>query len=86
MLHTAMEQKEPYSLLDKIEEACFSLNNMPERGKVPEELKSIGINDYLQIICFSYRIIYQIESERVFVHAVLDGRRDMLSLSKKVYL
>lgn len=28
-------------LLDKLEEACLSLDNMPERGKIPEELKSI---------------------------------------------
>ena len=70
-------------LLDKIEETCLSLESMPERGKVPEELKSIGVIDYLQILCFSYRIIYQVEMEQVYIYAVLDGRRDMQTLLEK---
>ena len=53
---------------------------MPERGVVPQELSQIGVLDYLQILCFSYRVIYQIDHQQVFIHAILDGRRDMQQL------
>ena len=71
------------TLIDELESTCFKLENFPERGIVPHELKEIGIIDYLQVICFSYRIIYQIEQQQVFIHAVLDGRRDMPSLFER---
>jgi len=73
-------------LIDELEAACFTLDNLPERGIVPHELKEIGVIDYLQIICFSYRIIYQIDQQQVFIHAVLDGRRDMPSLLETRFL
>ena len=73
-------------LIDELEAACFTLDNLPERGIVPQELKEIGVIDYLQIICFSYRIIYQIDQQQVFIHAVLDGRRDMPSLLETRFL
>ena len=73
-------------LIDELEAACFTLDNLPERGIVPLELKEIGVIDYLQIICFSYRIIYQIDQQQVFIHAVLDGRRDMPSLLETRFL
>ena len=73
-------------LIDELEAACFTLDNLPERGIVPHELKEIGVIDYLQIICFSYRIIYQIDQQQGFIHAVLDGRRDMPSLLETRFL
>jgi len=73
-------------LIDELEAACFTLDNLPERGIVPHELKEIGVVDYLQIICFSYRIIYQIDQQKVFIHAVLDGRRDIPTLLETRFL
>lgn len=72
-------------LIDDLEAACFTLDHLPERGVVPQELKEIGVIDYLQINCYSYRIIYQID-QQVFIHAVLDGRRDMPSLLETRFL
>ena len=74
------------TLINELENTCFKLENFPERGIVPCELKEIGVIDYLQVICFSYRIIYQVEQQRVFIHAVLDGRRDMLTLLERRFL
>ena len=73
-------------LIDELEKVCFSLDNLPERGVVPHELKEIGVVDYLQITCFSYRIIYQVDQKQVFIHAILDGRRDMPSLLESRFL
>lgn len=73
-------------LIDDLESACLKLENFPERGMVPIELKEIGVIDYLQINCFSYWIICQIEQQQVFIHAVLDGRRDMPALLERRFL
>lgn len=67
-------------LLDKLEESCLSLAEFAARGHVPPELKRVAVFDYLEILCKPYRIIYQISADRVYVHCVLDGRRDLEEL------
>ena len=67
-------------LLDHFEEVIGSLSEMPERGHYPPELERLGIYQYLEIHLKVYRIIYQIIGPDVFVHAVLDGRRDIQEL------
>jgi len=65
------------SFLKRIEEACSSLQKLPGRGHVPPELYRIGVSDYLEIHCKPYRIIYQIIDRKVYIHCLLDGRRDI---------
>ena len=67
-------------LLDALEERCQVLADMPNRGNVPKELRSLGITEYRELHQGPYRIIYRIMVERVVVYAVLDERRDMQSL------
>ncbi|MCH8012985.1 MAG: type II toxin-antitoxin system RelE/ParE family toxin [Candidatus Marinimicrobia bacterium] len=64
-------------LIQKSEKLCYSLEELPNRGHVPPELEEIGIFDYLEIHYKPYRIIYQIIENSVFIHCILDGRRDM---------
>jgi toxin ParE1/3/4 len=63
------------TLLDKLEETCYKLEEYPERGHIPQELKRTGIKRYLEIHYKPYRIIYEIEKGLVYIHTVLDGRR-----------
>lgn len=67
-------------LYSKLCEKCLSLQEYPNRGRVPPELKFLEINDFLEINYKPYRIIYQIVEKVVFIHCVLDGRRDMQKL------
>jgi toxin ParE1/3/4 len=67
-------------LLDEFEHAITSLENMPERGHIPPELKRVNVHAYREIHAKIYRIIYQIIGSDVFVHCVLDGRRDLQDL------
>jgi hypothetical protein len=62
------------------EEVIGSLSEMPERGHYPPELERLGIYQYLEIHLRVYRIIYRVIRPDVFVHAVLDGRRDIQEL------
>ena len=63
-------------LIDNIHKAVSSLETMPTRGSHPPELQRWGILDFREIFFKPYRIIYEIRSKTVFVHAVLDGRRN----------
>jgi toxin ParE1/3/4 len=67
-------------LYSKLHEKCLSLQEYPDRGHVPPELSFLGVDDFLELNYKPYRIIYQIIEKVVFVHSVLDGRRDMQKL------
>lgn len=67
-------------IYSKLVEKVSSLQEFPNRGHIPPELKLLGMVDFLEIDNKPYRIIYQIIENVVFVHCVLDGRRDMQKL------
>ena len=67
-------------LYSKLYEKCLSLQEHPNRGHVPAELSLLGIDDFLELSYKPYRIIYQIIDKIVFIHCILDGRRDMQKL------
>jgi toxin ParE1/3/4 len=73
-------EKNATILLDHLEEKCASLAELPNRGHIPPELKEIAVKDYLEIHFKPYRIIYQIIDKTIYIHCVVDGRRDMQSL------
>lgn len=64
-------------LLDELEFTCYKLEKYPERGHIPPELRQTGINNYLEIHYKPYRINYEIEGKLVYIHSVLDGRRNI---------
>jgi len=68
------------SLLDNIEKTILGLETLPLRGHYPSELERIGILEFREIFFKPYRIIYQIMESDVYVHCVLDGRRDLPDL------
>ncbi|OGW49701.1 MAG: plasmid stabilization protein [Nitrospirae bacterium RBG_19FT_COMBO_42_15] len=63
-------------LLDSIQKAMLSLETMPARGNHPPEMQRWGIFDFREIFFKPYRIIYEIRDKSVFIHVVLDGRRN----------
>jgi len=67
----------------KLQEICNSLETMAMRGHVLPELDRISVHDYLEIHFKPYRIIYQIFAHDVFIHCVLDGRRDLADLLQR---
>jgi len=67
-------------LYAKLHKKCLTLTIFPKRGRIPPELKLLEIEDFLEIFCKPYRIIYQIVQSEVFVHCILDGRREIQKL------
>lgn len=64
-------------LLDSLEKTCYRLEELPERGHTLPELKQTGIKKYLEIHFKPYRVIYEIDNNLVYIHSVLDGRRNI---------
>ncbi len=67
-------------VLERLEELCAGLAEFPARGHVPPELERIGVMNYREVRFKPYRVIYEIVGRDVFIHCILDGRRDMQSL------
>ncbi len=67
-------------LLEKLESKILGLELLAKRGHIPLELERIGVLEYLEIHFKPYRIIYQIHDADVFIHCVLDERRDLEEL------
>jgi toxin ParE1/3/4 len=71
------------TLLDGLEEKCDSLCSNPERGHSVPELKRVYVESFREIHFQLFRIIYQVSNEKVYVHAILDGRRELQELLER---
>ena len=70
-------------VLDELQALCVSLVEQPLRGHIPPELDRVGITDYREIHFKPYRAIYEVDGNDVFIHCVLDGRRDIQSILER---
>lgn len=64
----------------KIKASVTNLQSFPLMGKVPEELESLNLTQYRQIISGMNRIIYEVRQQTIYIHIVCDTRKDMQSL------
>jgi toxin ParE1/3/4 len=67
-------------LLDALRQTCLKLRKLPHRGNMVSELFEIGVLEFRELHYKPYRIIYSFESTTVYVHCILDGRRDIQDL------
>ncbi|MCL1981347.1 MAG: type II toxin-antitoxin system RelE/ParE family toxin [Proteobacteria bacterium] len=73
------------ALLDKFIQARDSLQELPERGRIPPELERVNIRSFREIQVAPYRVIYQVnkDAHEVYIHVVADGRRNFTELLKE---
>jgi toxin ParE1/3/4 len=67
-------------LLNNLEKTIIRLKTTPLRGSYPPELEHIGVFEFREIFFKPYRIIYEVKKTNVYVHCVIDGRRDLQDL------
>lgn len=67
-------------VLDRLQEVVEKLAFFPERGAYPKELLALGLREYRQTAFKPYRLIYRVIDRSVYIHLIVDGRRDMQSL------
>jgi toxin ParE1/3/4 len=67
-------------LFTALRRTCLKLRKLPLRGNIPSELFEIGVTEFRELHYKPYRVIYSLESTTVYVHCVLDGRRDIQTI------
>ena len=53
-------------LLNSLEATCYKLEEYPERGHIPQELKLTGIKRFLEILYKPYRVVYELENKIIY--------------------
>ncbi|MBU9434153.1 type II toxin-antitoxin system RelE/ParE family toxin [Burkholderia multivorans] len=69
--------QETYS---KIKQSVALIESHPTSGKIPEELATLNLNQYRQILSGMNRIIYEVRGDTAYIHIVCDTRKDLRSL------
>ena len=67
-------------VLDRLMAVVAELRMFPERGSHPRELSALGIREFRQVMFKPYRAIYRVVGNRVVIHLIVDGRRNLQSL------
>lgn len=67
-------------LLAEMTQAMERLARFPNRGSIPRELLELGVQHYRQILVKPWRLVYQVQDQRVIVMLIADTRRDLASL------
>jgi toxin ParE1/3/4 len=67
-------------LYASLKQTCYKLKTVPLRGNIPPELFEIGVTEFRELHYKPYRIIYSLESTSVYIHCILDGRRDVQTI------
>ena len=57
-----------------------NLQEFPLAGSTPEEIEKLNLTQYRQVLSGMNRVIYEVRQEVVYIHIVVDARRDMTSL------
>ena len=64
----------------KLKESIRNLSAFPHLGAIPPELGELHIHQYRQLICGMNRIIYEVRGDTLYVHVIVDTRRDLSAL------
>jgi len=65
------------TIFHKIKNKCSSLFTFPNRGRIVPELQEYGILLYRELIIESWRVIYRISDNHVYVLSVIDARQNV---------
>ncbi|TXT36665.1 MAG: hypothetical protein FD135_4131 [Comamonadaceae bacterium] len=63
----------------QLKQAIGNLVTHPYLGGIPDELELIQLTQYRQILSGKNRVIYEVRQDTVFIHAIIDTRRDMMA-------
>ena len=64
----------------KLKEATRHLQDFPLSGSVPDEMGKFGLTRFRQVVSGRTRIIYEVRQDRIYIHMIVDVRRDMTAL------
>jgi plasmid stabilization system protein ParE len=61
----------------KLKLAIRNLARFPQLGGIPDELETLNLTQYRQILSGMNRVIYEVRQDTVYVHLIVDTRRDL---------
>lgn len=64
----------------KLKDAIRNIGSFPELGHVPEELQTLEIGRYRQVLAGMNRVIYEVREDTAYIHIICDTRRDLRGL------
>ena len=69
----------------KLKKVIRNLKAFPDIGNIPDELEKLNISQYRQVISGMNRIIYEVRQNTIYIHVIMDTRRDaMLLLTRRL--
>ncbi|WP_028216333.1 type II toxin-antitoxin system RelE/ParE family toxin [Paraburkholderia oxyphila] len=68
----------------QLQETITQIRQFPASGHAPAELEGFLEGGFRQALSGKNRIIYQVRDNTVFVHLVVDARRDLPSLLERI--
>lgn len=80
--HIAMTDslEKAVAVFEALRALAHDLATLPERGRVPPELASLGNTEYRERFFKPYRLVYSIDDRDVRILLVADGRGNMQRL------
>lgn len=63
-----------------IKQVIHNLKAFPEAGAMPDELEKLNLTQYRQVLSGMNRIIYELRQETIYIHMIVDSRRDLSGL------
>ncbi len=70
----------------QLQETIKQIRQFPACGYTPAELEGFFEEGFREAVCGKNRIIYQVRDDTVFVHLVVDVRRDLPTLLQRIVL
>ena len=61
----------------KLKLAIRNLALFPQLGGIPDELETLNLTQYRQILSGMNRVIYEVRQDAVYIHLIVDTRRDL---------
>ena len=49
-------------------------------GSIPDEIEKLNLNQYRQVVSGLNRIVYEVRQDSIYIHMIVDVRRDMNAL------
>ncbi|RKX86759.1 MAG: type II toxin-antitoxin system RelE/ParE family toxin [Spirochaetes bacterium] len=76
----AYSKEKAETTLKSIRQKVEKLKVFPEMGNYPPELERINLYNFREVHTNPFRIIYEVMDKIIYIHCILDGRRDVVSI------
>lgn len=67
----------------KLKESIRNLQDFPLAGSIPDEIEKLHLSQYRQVVSGLNRIVYEVRQDSIYIHMIVDARRDMNALLTK---